>query len=393
MTVGDIRSRPLQWLVLFVIGPLGFFAYSQILVDPVFTRQRDFGVFYAAAIMLWRGMVPGLFDPETFRAGLASVMGPDFIYMPFPYPPHSLLLLWPIAAFSFLGALAFWLAASIGAVIVAAREPVMRHWYMIAAFLFSPASAVNLANGQNGFWSAALLCGAFLQIPQRPIIAGILFGIISYKPQFGILIPLLLIVGGQWRTFAAATVTVFVMVAASILLFGIDSWIYFLDRSAPLQVQLVQSETGPFLLMTPTIFMTARLIGLPLWIGWVGQAAISVVALVAALWVYRKNTAYPMKVATILFAIYLCSPYALTYDLTIVNLAILLALSSFRPRWWEMMAFVLVWIIPTFVFWTELPAGPFFLLLAFVIVLRRVEQGESGVARVEDNAPLPQSTS
>ncbi len=39
-------------------------------------------------------------------------------------------------------------------------------------------------------------------------LAGVLIGLLAYKPQFGLLIPLVLAVSGRWRVFAAAAATV-----------------------------------------------------------------------------------------------------------------------------------------------------------------------------------------
>ena len=77
-----------------------------------------------------------------------------------------------------------------------------------------PAVYVNLAHGQNGFLSAALLGGSLLILDQRPKLAGVLIGLLAYKPQFGVLIPLVLIATGRWTVIAAAAATVLITCAA-----------------------------------------------------------------------------------------------------------------------------------------------------------------------------------
>ena len=44
---------------------------------------------------------------------------------------------------------------------------------------------------------------ALVLLDARPVLAGVLFGLLAYKPQFGLLIPLVLIATGRWKTFAA----------------------------------------------------------------------------------------------------------------------------------------------------------------------------------------------
>ncbi len=56
--------------------------------------------------------------------------------------------------------------------------------------LFAPATLLNIICGQNGFYShtAALFAGTILMLDSRPILAGVLCGLLSYKPHLGIVI-------------------------------------------------------------------------------------------------------------------------------------------------------------------------------------------------------------
>ena len=44
---------------------------------------------------------------------------------------------------------------------------------------------VNIGHGHNGFLTAALIGSALVVLDRRPVLAGVLFGLIAYKPQFG----------------------------------------------------------------------------------------------------------------------------------------------------------------------------------------------------------------
>ena len=83
----------------------------------------------------------------------------------------------------------------------------MRFWHdnfwLLLALAF-PAVFVNIGHGHNGFLTAALIGAGLLMLDRRPILAGILFGLMAYKPQFGVLIPLVLAATGRWRAFLAA---------------------------------------------------------------------------------------------------------------------------------------------------------------------------------------------
>src|SRR5207302_7374316 len=82
----------------------------------------------------------------------------------------------------------------------------------------------NIGLGQNAFLTAGLFGAATLLVDRRPIPAGLLFGALCYKPQFGLLVPLALAAGGQWRAFVAAGAAVTGLALASLALFGAETW-------------------------------------------------------------------------------------------------------------------------------------------------------------------------
>ena len=101
------------------------------------------------------------------------------------------------------------------------------------------------ATATTAFSPPRCLAGALLQLDRRPIVAGILIGLLAYKPQFGLLIPLVLIAGGHWRAFAAAAATVAVLALAVTFAFGVDVWTAFLASTHFTRtVVLEQGDTG-----------------------------------------------------------------------------------------------------------------------------------------------------
>ena len=53
-------------------------------------------------------------------------------------------------------------------------------WLQLA--LAFPAVLVNIGHGQNGLLTAPLIGGALAVLDRRPIVAGILIGLLAYKP-------------------------------------------------------------------------------------------------------------------------------------------------------------------------------------------------------------------
>ena len=72
----------------------------------------------------------------------------------------------------------------------------------------------NTLVGQNGFLTAALIGGTLYLMPTRPVLSGICLGLLSYKPQYGLLFPLVLIAASQWTVFFTAAVVAVAMALA-----------------------------------------------------------------------------------------------------------------------------------------------------------------------------------
>src|SRR4029077_16687910 len=83
-----------------------------------------------------------------------------------------------------------------------------------------PAAIWNVTAGQNGFLTAALIGGTLGLLERHPALAGICLGVLTYKPQFGLLFPIVLIADRRWLTIAVATLTAIVLAALSWLVFG-----------------------------------------------------------------------------------------------------------------------------------------------------------------------------
>mgnify|MGYP003694260653 FL=1 len=68
------------------------------------------------------------------------------------------------------------------------RAIVGRPFGLLLAAAF-PVVLTNTLVGQNGFLTASLIGGALYLMPARPVLSGICLGLLSYKPQYGLLFP------------------------------------------------------------------------------------------------------------------------------------------------------------------------------------------------------------
>jgi alpha-1,2-mannosyltransferase len=245
--------------------------------------------------------------------------------MPFPYPPQYLLLLRPLGWLSYPVAHVLWSATTLVAYVIAVCAPGWQPRTTLLALL-APVTTTNLVYGQNGFLTAALLIGGIRLAPWRPITGGILLGLLAYKPQFGLLIPIALAAAGMWRATFAAALAVAAAVAASLVAFGVEPWPAWI-RAMPDFVALLDANRASLVQNMPTALANAFALGAGEHLAQIVQAAATVAA-AAAVWIAFRGRPVPPagngRGAVLAVAAVLAAPYAFVYDLTLVAAAVAL---------------------------------------------------------------------
>lgn len=381
MRAFSLEIEPRRFILFAALLSLAFLAtYNRELFFGDVLLQRSLGadlrsVWFAATLAV-KGDAATVFDPLAFAAAYQAFNGTAVAFPAFPYPPHALLLYLPLTVLPFVAAYSLWVAATFALLAWAACRRSPRPLIAGLVLLASPAALTNLGGGQNGFLSAALLCGGLLLLERRPWLAGILFGLLTYKPQLGIVLPFVLLAGGHYRSIAAAVATAAIVVLASVVLFGLEPWSRFFALSAPIQVQYLEQGVGTFMMMAPSTFMAGRVLGLPLAVDYALQAVVAVAAIAGAVWAVRRKAPPELKAAVVLVATVLAPAYLFSYDLCLVAVAqVLLAplVPGFGRK--ERLLHAGVWLIPIVMIpfaQVSLPVAPVLLGLLFWSLLRRV---------------------
>jgi hypothetical protein len=167
-------------------------------------------------------------------------------------------------------------------------------------------------------------------LDRRPVAAGLLIGLLAFKPQLGVMIPVMLIASGRWKVFGAAAVSAAIVVGLSVLLFGPQAWLDYVRIGLPVQNTVLldpELRASPFM---PTIFMNVRLLGAGYTAAMAVQIACTLAAAVTVFWAFRVHRhADPLMLAALFLACMVFgSPYLLVYDtlaLTIAAIALLAA--------------------------------------------------------------------
>lgn len=351
----------------------------------------DFSNMYVAGKAVLAGEPALPFDPARQHARAQSLFGTDTPQYGWHYPPLVLGLAALLALLPYLAALSFWLGATllgylagVHAVLRAVPGQSLaddRLWWVVA--LGYPAVFVNIGHGQNGFLTAALITGALLLLERRPILAGVLFGLLAYKPQFGLLIPVALAAGGHWRTIVAAAVTVVALVAATFLAFGTEVWRAFVD-SLPF-TRLVLEQGGPGFAKIQSLFAWVRMWGGPVSLAYAAQILLNLAIATALVFLWRGRQPPALKSAGLVLGLLLATPYSLDYDMVVLAPAIawLAADGCARGfRRFEISALAMLWLTPLVsrgvAELTLIPvAVPVMLLVFGMIIIRAADRRES----------------
>ena len=225
-------------------------------------------------------------------------------------------------------------------------------YWLLPALAF-PATFWTLGYGQNAFLTAALFGAATLLIDRRPAMAGVLFGLLCYKPHFALLVPVALVAGRRWTSIASAAVTVGLLVGLSIALFGLETWHAYLRNvvgSAGLANFAIE-RINIFASISP--FAAARLLGLPDAQARLIQLGVTACSVVLVAWVWRVPASLPVRSAVLAAGALVAVPYALLYDLMLAAIAgswLIRAGNVSGFRTWEPPALAAIYVLPLFAF-------------------------------------------
>ena len=275
---------------------------------------RDIVNYWTAGHLVFTPHRLDIFSPDLFLTWEHRLFDPLLPFHFWSYPPPALFLVAPLAFLPYIPGLIVWTLAGIAALIPAARayfRATPDQMLLVAA----PAVAVNIGLGQNGAFTAALLLAGLALWRDRPWWSGVLLGLLIFKPQIAILLPVAVLAEKRWGTMAAAGLTAVAVLLLSTLAFGIDAWKGFLGPTLAMQQGMLSQGRGPFMWMMPSAFMAARVVGLRADWALAVQAPFSIFAVWLVWRAYRSDADNILKAAVLMTATFVASPQAFNYDL------------------------------------------------------------------------------
>ena len=338
----------------------------------------DFVNYWSGSFLALHGRVAEVYDFAAFHAFEQSVAGPAIQFYHYAYPPVLLLLTLLLALIPYVPALGVWLVATWYGFYRALKLTSDQGVLLLS--LATPALFVNAVGGQNGALTAALLGGGLVLQGRRPIVAGLLFGCLVYKPHLALMLPFALIAGRRWLTVAATGATVILLVAASAFVFGPHLWLDYTTNLAQLRTVILEDGTGVWHRML-SVFVFARRLGADVGPAYALQGAFAMLAAFCIARSWWRDDPPHIRGAMVILGTCLATPYLQDYDLVMSAFVVVWLKAgegrSRIPATWIRAAMAVMLLLPLMAAplgkLTGLALGPLFILPVFALLIALAE--------------------
>jgi arabinofuranan 3-O-arabinosyltransferase len=378
-----VFSQRRLWLFGRLVPSLYLFMAVKFLVRGDWLIARDGSRLWTDFLAIWSAGI------QTLHSGAASVYGVTALdavqnsvvsnltghHLPFAYPPLFLLVAVPLSTMPYIAAFVLWQGMTIALYAGAMYLIIPRREAVVLALAF-PVVFANAFAGQEGLLAAALLAGSLALLDRRPVVAGVILGLLTFRPQLGMVFPFILLLTGRWRTIASATATTLLVAGVSLWCFGIDAWRSFLVHAPEhAAATLLEGQAAGSWVMLQSVFALVRSIGGTVSLAWGCQMAVAALTVPALAWLWRQPVRPDLKAAALALGAAMITPYLYYYDLCILAVpAAYLIADGLKHGFARFERFaILAGAISTvsFVAGEFAPLGPFIMVvIATVIVVR-----------------------
>jgi hypothetical protein len=237
---GFFESRRKLWAVAGLWGGIllvAFDVYAAVVTYiPQYAVRNDFRLMYGAAVDTLHNGYGHLYDLAAQKAAVEG-LGPGFYWSAFVNPPPLVWLVTPLTALPFNVAIVVWTLVIFGALALTwhllAPGSALTRAAFGALWLGLFPVAFGLMVGQPVALVAVGVAGCWwLAERDRPVLAGLVLGLVAVKPQLALFVPVCLLVAGYTRVFLALAAVTLVVGLVSVALLGQDGLLRYRDALA-----------------------------------------------------------------------------------------------------------------------------------------------------------------
>ena len=366
---------------------LMFYSHDWILAAGGRPTVTDFLVFWLAGHSALHGAAASAYVPAVHHAAEAAAAGHGFSgQLPWRYAPSFFFVAAPLALLPYLAAFLAWVAATL-ALYAAMASRIAGSRLALVVACAAPAIFINAICGQNGPLTAVLIGGALLWLDEAPWLSGLCLGLLAYKPQFGILFPLVLIAGNHWRALLAAIVATAGVMLISGTVFGFDTlraFVHYLPITS--NSLLIHGVNGFGKLQT--VYGLFRWLGYGNGPGWIAQGVLVIGVAGTLVWLWRQKLPFGVKAAALATGTLLATPHLYAYDFAVLTMAYAFL---YRERVFDTLELACIvlanFCVGAFLFFPS-PIGLVSLAITAGLIARRVVAAEH-LAIVQRPMPAP----
>jgi arabinofuranan 3-O-arabinosyltransferase len=371
---------PALWIACFALCIInasllqsGWAAHWWIFDENGLGIPTDFVNVWSAGRLVLDGHPALAYDWDIQKQVQVAVLGQSYDgNFAWHYPPPFLFVAGALAHFPYAAAYVGWVAVSFVPYLAVMRAIVGRAFGFLLAAAF-PVVFTNALVGQNGFLTASLIGGTLYLMPMRPVLAGVCLGLLSYKPQYGLLFPIVLIAAREWTTFVSAALVAAALAFVSWLQFGTESWQAFFHWIPMFSQAFLHNGDAPWLKLQ-SVYALVRYFDGPEQLAWMVHAILLGTVLITLVLIWRGQLPYPIKAAALVLGTLLTTPYLFMYDMVVLAIAVAFLLrqgfsDGFAPYEPALLAGMML-MLSTFLRLGE-PVGLAATLIGAALVMRR----------------------
>jgi arabinofuranan 3-O-arabinosyltransferase len=302
-------------LALAYMGVFALMLHSHVWILRASGRPRvaNFLFFWLAGKSALSGHAHAAYNANFLHTAQEEAAGYKFShYFLWNYPPHYFFIAGAFAILPYLPAFLSWVAGTL-VCYAATMASVARSRVATIVSCAAPAVYINAISGENGYLTAALIGFFLLALETNSVLAGVLLGFLTIKPQLGIMIPVALVAASRWRVFITAAVCAVLCLSGAMLVFGEETIRAFV-LSLPMASRYVLQSGSNGWNNLQSLYGLMRWLGFADKAAWAAQLCLAMSVAGALVWLWRRPISFALKAAALALACLLASPYLYIYD-------------------------------------------------------------------------------
>jgi arabinofuranan 3-O-arabinosyltransferase len=205
---------------------------------------------------------------------------------------------------------------------------------------------------------------------RRPWLSGVFIGLMTYKPQFDVVFPLVLVASRSWRAFGSASITSVTLGLAAVIAFDNQGWVLFIDTLR---------DRNSSLSLDPGLELTLQSVyGMLHWAGanpgisWTLHLTVAAALTLATCVIAAKPIPRSVKAAVICIAAVTVTPYVQIYDLCVLSMAVAFLIKDGLARGFLPGERTAILGCLAGLFLLLMPVGPIIYAVLLLLVARRI---------------------